>query len=278
MVEATTGSQRTANTGRDFVLSVEEIVFLMGYVGGVEAAAGYLTAILGQLPAEELMGRITAASHSLLSRGLLTVDTANTITLNPVLDQCIHAIVNGEDTIRYSTMAAGVEKTVTFFLSGTSPVRHELEQDVVSHVQLLKSNEELVEQLFELVQDDRPIINNGSTPVGVIGAEQLRQARLTSDSSSVAELAAELRQKLPGSVAEAVAVTMKNSSTQWGTVMRLEPGPGEVVEANKAFFTATEQTGGWVFDLTANSNWADVYRLNKKAIQQAARRLLNDIP
>jgi len=43
----------------EFTLSIEEMAFALGHAGGAETAAGYLTAITGQVTEDNMAGRLS---------------------------------------------------------------------------------------------------------------------------------------------------------------------------------------------------------------------------
>ncbi len=43
----------------EFALSIEEMAFALGHAGGAETAAGYLTAITGQVTEDNMAGRLS---------------------------------------------------------------------------------------------------------------------------------------------------------------------------------------------------------------------------
>lgn len=258
-----------------FALSIEEVAFAMGYLGGVETAAGFLTAITGKLPTDELTGRITAASHSLLARGLLILDSISArASLDPVLSQTIEPMLKGENSLRMSTTSNDIENTTTFFLDGVTPVRHRLIQEVVSQITLLDAIEAVATEIAETVCHAVPDEPIDSVSIGTVQVDALRQVRLKTATVPASELIALLQNHLPKTAVARMVSDMSDAKAMWGTVLRLEAGNDGAVEANKGFFTVVVSDHGWLFDMTHDPAQADVFSLSATSVRQATMRLL----
>lgn len=257
-----------------FQLSIEEVTFALGFLGGADVAAGYLTAITGQLSTDELAGRVTAATHSLLARDLLIIDSVSGDgSMNPDLRETIAALMTGENSLRVTVTTQGLDEVVTFFLDGDRPVRHQLIQDVVTRLVLLPDIDAVAEDIVRMMCPVALEEPAESIRVDVIPADILRQARLLAATASAAQQMALLQRVLPVETAARLASDFGDAQARWGAVLRLSTGTGETLEANQGFFTVALADHGWLFDLASDPARADVYLLNASSVQKATRQL-----
>lgn len=257
-----------------FQLSIEEVAFALGYLGGADAAAGYLTAISGQISADELAGRMTAATHSLLARELLIIDlVSDEVSMNPELREATAALMTGATSIRVTVTTHGLDEVVTFFLDGDRPVRHQLIQDVVAHLTLLPDTDAIADDAVRMLcpaglKEVAELIQ-----VGAVSADILRQVRSLAATTSGAQQMALWQRSLPLETAARLTSDFGDTRAIWGAVLRLSTAAGGTVEANQGFFTLALADHGWLFDLARDPARADVYVLNASSVRKATRQL-----
>ena len=118
-------------------LSVEEVAFIFGYIGEHDFAAGYLHSIIGQQDSQNLSGRMTASSHSLLARGYLLVD----------------------DSLQESSLEPSIEsiaQNIVAAIESNKPFDKETIQDVAeSEMALFDSLLSLKSKLEKIEEEDR---------------------------------------------------------------------------------------------------------------------------
>ncbi len=257
----------------DFRLAIEEVAFALGAVGGADTAAGFLTALIGPRPSEDLAGRMAAASHSLLARELLTTAPDFTEpTLHPTLRQAAESMMRGENVLRVTTTAATGARLVTFFLDGPGPVQHELIAGVVSHLTVLANTTQVSAEIAAIIA---PLAADGASdaePLGRIPVAQLRELRVKAGTVSHAELAAEIAGILPEAAA-ALAAVMQDPAATWTATLRLSTGEAGTSEAGYGVFTVFVSETGWLFDLSTDTEWASVYALHHSNAAAATARL-----
>ena len=259
-----------------FNLSIEEVAFALGHVGGADTAAGFLSTLIGQRPSDELTGRLTAAGHSLLARGLLLPAPSSAgATLIPELRQAMESMVRGDNVLRVTVTTTEREQVVTFFLMDSGAVRHELKQGVVSELVLLPDGETVQRSVAELVAPDGLSFTT-TGPVGRIAAAQLRELRQKANSASPAELASWLAETLPRDLALELSAVMCHASATWSATLHLVTNEIGSVEASRGIFTVFVPERGWLFDMSGDpaQAQAEVYRLDRSSAAAAVARLL----
>ncbi|MGB9620495.1 MAG: hypothetical protein ACPL7K_08800 [Armatimonadota bacterium] len=257
-----------------FNLSIEEVAFALGYVGGADTAAGFLSTLIGQRSADELAGRLTAAGHSLIARGLLVPAPASPgATLASELRQAAESMVKGDNVLRVTVTAAERDQVVTFFMSNSGAIRHELNHGVVSELVLLPNIESVQRSIANLIAPDR--ISSGATePVGRMNAAQLRELRQKAGNASPAELASWLAGSLPFHIATRISTVMSDAASTWSATLQLVTNEIGSVESNRGIFTVFMPEEGWLFDMSNDPSFAEVYLLDRDIAASAVGRLM----
>lgn len=125
-------------------LSVEELALILNHLGQPEAGKGILTAQLGaDLTQQEAHARLMAASHSLMARGWLEIDSEGKITIHPNLVRATRIITQPAFSLRYSYSTPEVEVLTTYHFGEDTIFEHFLEMGLV-HNFVERSNQEEV--------------------------------------------------------------------------------------------------------------------------------------
>jgi len=123
---------------REFVLSVEEVAFAMSAAGSEDVAGGFLLALLGEREQAEVDGRLYAAAHSLMARGLLQVNMqTGEKHLEPSLAEIVGGMARNNLSLRCSRTTQAGEDVSTFFIASPGIIQHTLRDEVVSRLILL---------------------------------------------------------------------------------------------------------------------------------------------
>lgn len=145
-------------SSRFYELSIEEVAYAMGVLGGTEVATGFLLALLGERPRLEIEGRLLAASHALVARGYLDFnpDTGEK-WLEQDLKTTIEPMVKNDYSLRCSKATESGEEVITFFVASDMLIKHHLQRSVVSVIETLPDWKVAVGELvsfFELSRKD----------------------------------------------------------------------------------------------------------------------------
>ncbi len=253
-------------------LSVEELAFTMGYLNNNEAAAGLMTATYGQLPRAELTGRITAASHSMIARGLLEIgESVAETTLNAALREMVTGLLNGERTLRCERRSGRNETLLTIQLDSTPFVTHQLRHGVVSQLGMLADRAALLARIGEFVGLKGNSAEN--TPIGTISAELLQTMRQQIGSESSAQIAERLSAELPTASANELATDLTAVATDWGSILPITvteaTGDQPPLEANSGLFYAVTPQNSWLFYIAPeDATQATIYRGSPQTLHQ----------
>jgi hypothetical protein len=142
----------SAMQGSAMNLSIEEVAFAISSMGYPDIAGGFLLSLMGPKEQAEMDGRLYAAAHSLMARGLLTVDVERgEQRLDPSFRECVGALVENDLTLRCSSATNVKERVVSYFLQADRIVSHEVRDDVVSCISVLPGKDALVRHCQEVL-------------------------------------------------------------------------------------------------------------------------------
>jgi len=235
---------------RSVRLSIEELAFAMGVLGGVETASGILQAVLGQREKAELDGRLYAAGHSLMARGLLTVDVpAQSKELDSALGRMVEVMLASDFTLRYSRATHGQEEVLNHFFRQGRIVSERVIQDVVCELAVLGSADEALEEgrlFFGLPAGGRA--TGATESAGIIAADLLDQIRQETSKSSIGQLAQRLQEAgLAAQPARMVAEDLLVPEYH-GAVLRVDNVSGNPV-SERGFLILKGQRRFWLLEL-----------------------------
>ena len=214
---------------------------------------------------------MTAASHSLIARGLLSFDLASGEShLNPQLAHAVSVILAADRTLRIDIAAPGqMERSITLFVAEKSGIIHELSYGVVSQFGLAPEGElaaALVPHLGAL-----PRTGGGTTAVGEVRGDRLERWRQYAAQGRQATLVARLVETMDADDATTLAGAMCNDRATWISLVQLEAdgqGDAPLLAANHGIFVVQADT---------DSAWAFATRLDDPmclAVYRADRRVL----
>ena len=129
-------------------LGIEEIAYATGVLGGNEAAALYLRSHLEDRPPLELNGRLLAASHALVARGLLDFDMeSGAKRLEPEFAVLIETLARARCSLRVSRRSRTAQAIMGMTFGDGAVVDHRIERAVVGTLELLPAQEAAVERI-----------------------------------------------------------------------------------------------------------------------------------
>lgn len=240
-------------------LSIEELAYAMGVLGGTDAATGYLLGVLGQRPRLEVEGRLLAAAHGLVARGYLDFDAATgTSWLTDQLAEMIKPVVRNDYTLRLSRTSHGREEIATMYVSDEGLVLHQLHQGVVSRLLRVPDLAGAQEQCLLFFG-----LSNGAVAtaqsLAKIPADLVDALRRNDQAQSVEEAVAELASHgLKSDHAAKLAEDLRNDDNR-SSIVRLETQGDEVVSQRGMLILKGVQRN-WLFNiLPAESGALEVF-------------------
>lgn len=244
-------------------LSVEEVAFVMGALGEPDAAAGFLAALVGRQERENLSGRITAATHSLIARGLLQVDaTTGQNQLDAPLAQMVQVMLTAGRSLRCQSQTQGEERVSTIFLPATGAlagggVAHELSLGVVAALETLPDATAISRRLGSFM--GAPDLLAAVTavppvPQAMMSTDAVQRARQYAARRDSARLQAALAAEVSAELVDELATDWQNEEIAWGSILLLESANEPAtpsLTANEGLLYAALPDKVWLLRLTA---------------------------
>lgn len=261
-----------------FTLSLEEIAFAFAALGRSELAASFLKTTVGDLHPDNLTGRLTAASHSLIARDLFALTSdSGTPALDEQLAQTLQVVLDADHSLRCSrsTGTIGEEAVLTLYLKGERLVSNRMIQEVVAHL-LPLDRAELATQLLAFIGDGVGTLGEGNEALGTISADQLQLVRREAVNRPIETVVARLDPYFPRTVAEAIAGDFARPSVTWGSVIRL--ASQEVADRDRddsaGLLYAAVDGRLWLFHIAPdNQAVAHAYRGDRALLEQLVESL-----
>ncbi len=155
-------------------ISLEELALALVLNGQSESANALLAGSLGrELSQDEAIGRLTAASHTLLGKGLIELSEDGSIASSPILTEIVRVMTAARSTLRYSLSSPEERRALSYHFVDDGIYEHWLDEGVI-HVITRVDVEEAVKTcaLFFELESCQP------TPdaEGVISEPLFRQA------------------------------------------------------------------------------------------------------
>lgn len=229
-------------------LSVEELAFALGMLGGAEGASGFLRTVLGDRSQAELEGRLMAACHSLIARDLLKFDLqTQSKELDGNLAALVGILLQSDFSIRCSRSTVNGELLCTYFFRGRDTVEHRIVQEIISSVRLLRPPQAAAASsldFFGLAKGTAGTTGPvGTIPVSLL--EQLREqaASAREDHLTPPLMAAGISAPLADRLAEDLLATEYR-----GSVIRIDNRNGQMV-SNKGFLILKGHERYWLLEI-----------------------------
>lgn len=162
-----------------FQIAIEELAFAMGVLGGTDVAGGFLVSLLGNKSSEALDERLTAASHSLVSRGYMSFDLEHqTMRLDEGFGSVVGFLLHNDFSIRCSRVMRDKEVLLTYFFEKGTFVEHKIMRVVSSSLEIVSDPEEVLKRTTEFfsIGGTDPAMHAVAS-IGTINAELPQQAR-----------------------------------------------------------------------------------------------------
>jgi len=140
---------RRCSMGKDtsFRLSAEELAMALNLAGRPDMAKGLLVSHFGEIDEKEMRSRLLAASHSLMSKGLLSVEPEKgEPRLDGALVNAVSPLIQADFTIRYSRVQKDAEQHLAYQIRGETIVEHQVRDGVVHLLSQVSGQEEVVER------------------------------------------------------------------------------------------------------------------------------------
>lgn len=142
----------------EFRLSAEEVALALNLVGQPEIGHSTMIAQLGPLSQEDARARLLAAGHSLMARGLLTMNAEGSLFLEETLARVARVLSHADFTIRYSRSHQNMDLSLSYHFSKGAIFEHQIEKGVVHHITARQSANDVIKGglMFLEISQTRP--------------------------------------------------------------------------------------------------------------------------
>jgi hypothetical protein len=231
-----------------FQLSVEELAFVLGILGGADVARGFLLSILGERPRQDLEQRLLTASHSLMARGYLELE-GETKCLDQRLSDTVGPLLRNEFSLRCSRSAAGAEQILNYYVQGSALLEQETIKAVLFRLQIISGLPAALERSAEFFDLPRKGAAKGpDEAMGTIAVSLMEKARESVPSSSKQQVAALfVSARLSPDVAADLAEDLFELEYR-GSVIRIEREDERMV-SNTGFLLLKGARRFWILDI-----------------------------
>jgi hypothetical protein len=115
-----------------FRLAVDEVAMALTQVGEADLARDLLLAGAGgTLTGDTAQGRLLAAGHSLMARGLLEVDADGSVRLDETLARVLRPLAKADFSIRVSCSYGSGELARSYHFAGPCVISQEVDRDII---------------------------------------------------------------------------------------------------------------------------------------------------
>ena len=257
-----------------YALAVEELAYALGVLGGTDTAIGFLLAILGERPRMETEGRLLAASHALVARGLLDFDMDSGETwLKGGLEKVIGPMITHNYSLRCSKATEAEEEVITFYAGDSRFIKHYLHHGVVSVIEEVPEQDAVKQDLsefFEIPTND--VVGEPIAVVPKTTIDSIRQGPLSQSESEAQQ--ALIQCGAAESDAAAIIQDLKHSAYR-GSIVKLKLEDEQTV-SDKGFLLLKGETRGWILVINVDdeTTMLSVYPASTAAFQQQLALLM----
>ncbi|MDQ2806777.1 MAG: hypothetical protein M3Z04_07660 [Chloroflexota bacterium] len=261
---------------QQFQISVEELAYALGVLGGVGVAGGFLRSVLGDRDRRELDGRLLSAGHTLMARGYLDLNLVTQTThIDPALRAAVLPLINNQFSIRCSYAAGNGEQVLAYFSQKPIIIEHKLVQGVISHLDLVPDWATVADRSYRFF--DLPLTradDQGFHPVGNVPINYLYRPQTQENASSPDTLTLQLqREGLLPLIAQQLAQDIVESEAH-SSVIRTQTGPAGLT-ADRGFLILRSWQRWWLLDLQPqNSSVVIVYQGTRSLYNTLFQRLI----
>lgn len=222
-------------------LGVEELALIMNLIGQPELAKSTMTSQLGFMNQEIAHARLTAAGHSLMARGWLTMDADGNMHLSDELAQIVGILIHADFSVRYSQSFLDAELVLTFHFDKSKIFEHQIKFGVLHSIREIENKASVVKQgvMFFELSKAMPFV---CPPVNIPKA-LLDQVEKETNSSVIQKKLE--RNGLDKQTSEILAQDLINTKYR-GTILRIEYGDDGVPRSDRGILILRGQTRLWL--------------------------------
>ncbi|MFQ3633543.1 hypothetical protein [Roseiflexus sp.] len=253
-------------------ISIEELALAFVLNGQSESANALLTGSLErELSQDEAIGRLAAAGHTLLGKGLVELSADGNVVSSPILTEIVHVMTAARYTLRYSLSSPEGQRALSYHFADNGIYEHWLDEGVI-HVITRVNVEELVTAcaLFFELESYQP------TPdaAGVLAEPLFRQALRQKQAMDAETL---LRGALPEALCRPLSEDAAHTKAI-GDVLWIRYQENREPVSDEGFLMVFGAERFWLFEPVQRDNGEAKIRLlpgTIDALQQGVRQIVS---
>ena len=257
-------------------LSIEEVAYALGLLGGPETAATYLQNLLGERPADEINGRLLAASHALVARGLLTFDMETTAKeLDADFGRVIEDLARAQCVLSLTQRTAQARTAADLYFHGEMVIEQRIDRAVVAELEALPGRAQATARILAFFGVEADATDAHSAALAAFPASLLSQVKRSDAHGLAALLQAEgVGASIATQFANDVAATISR-----GNILQTRPlmeGAARI-EVQSGVLLMRSPARSWLVHLAQpNPALAQLYPLNAKTLRTAIDELTRE--
>jgi hypothetical protein len=258
-------------------LSIEEVAYALGLLGGPETAATYLQNLLGERPADEINGRLLAASHALVARGLLTFDMETTAKeLDADFGRVIEDLARAQCVLSLTQRTAQARTAADLYFHGEKVIEHRIDRAVVAELEPLPGRAHATARILDFFGVESGADDAHNAAVATFSAALLSQVKRSDAHVLAALLQAEgVGPSLATQFANDVAATISRGSILQTRPLVMEGAPRIEVQAGVLLMRSTARS--WLVHMAQpNPALAQLYPLSAETLRFAVEELTRE--
>jgi hypothetical protein len=122
-----------------YTLSVDEVAMTLSQMGEPDIARGLIIAEAGMdISGDNVRGRLIAAGHSLMARGLIDVTADGAVTIESTFRDAMQPLAKADYSLRISRADGGPESFLTFHARNGRFFQHEVDRETIHSIAVLE--------------------------------------------------------------------------------------------------------------------------------------------
>ena len=240
-----------ASAQLDIKLSIEETALAMTMAGYPDAAKGLLFTTFGEIPVAEEQGRMLAAGHSLMARGLVAIHDGQA-RIQESFRPLIEALTTPDFVVQYSLTTSSAEQTLGYFFKGGNIARQSVEEGVVYRLTTGEGTEQVITGglTFFSISEKHSV----SHPQAMLSVAILDRASKESHESAGALFDLLSGAGIPNQLARPLAEDFQKATSR-GAVLLIKR-QGSDLRSDHGFLLMQSQDRTWLFPLVEKAGEA----------------------
>lgn len=240
------------NQLRTIRLSLEELAVSLSMLGNPALGKGILVSELGQISSEEERGRLSAATHTLMAKEILSLKEKKLTPAASFLN-LITPLINCDFSIRCSRTAENeLDQVLLFYFRQSLIVKHEIQHSVIHELTEVTNTEQVIKDtsLFFELDNLKPF----SVATQKLTQTQLENARKYSAESVNKTKSYLLVQGFPDIFSQWFAEDLHEAEYR-GSTMRVETSPRNELVSDVGFMLLKGTSGRlWFLEIIPKSD------------------------